>query len=104
MLKIKANPTFHADVQIPAPGGVKHEITIEFKHKTKAEFDEYMQGKEAANRSEEDTILGIAVGWTGVDAPLSKESLRELFQNYHASSRVIAERYAEELFQVRQKN
>lgn len=104
MLKLKASPTFKAKVGIPAAGGETVEIEVEFKHMTKGQLEQFLTGDEAKTRKDEDTILAIASGWSGVDAEFNKASLTELFQHYHAAARVMVEAYFLELTQARLKN
>lgn len=104
MLKIKADPTFKAGVRIPTAGGKVHTIEMEFRHMTADEFREFMSGEASVGRSDVDTVLALAVGWSGVDAPFNRESLEVLFQHHIAAPREIGKVFAEELLQAREKN
>lgn len=104
MLKLKADPVFHATVAIPAPGGKDVKVGFEFKHMTRKALDEFLTSPEAKTRTDEDTILAIASGWRDVDAEFSRESLAEMFENYHAAPRAIVEAYLTQLTQVRLGN
>lgn len=104
MLKIKANPTFKAKVKIPVPGGEKVEIEVEFKHMTRAQLEQFLTGEDAKGRKDEETVLAICAGWSGVDAEFSRDALADLFQNFHGSARAIVETYIIELTQARLGN
>jgi hypothetical protein len=100
--KLTPNPTFKAKVDIPVPGDKKQTIEFEFKHKDKDAFKEFIGTIEKLG--EVDTILGIAAGWSGVDAEFSADSVALLVKNYHAASSAIYRKYADELIQGRLGN
>jgi hypothetical protein len=104
VLKLKANPTFKSKVEIPVPGEKPVTVEIEFKHMTRDALEEYLRGPDAEKRSYEDTVLGIACGWTGIDAPFSREALVELFQNYMGAPLAILAAYGRELGAARLGN
>lgn len=103
MLKLIAAPTFTAKVEIPAPGGAVS-IKIEFKHMTRDAYRAFINAEREIVRSDEDAIMDIAVGWTGVDAEFNRESVAELCQQYHAAPRAIVEAFITQLTQSRQEN
>ncbi|MFJ2989953.1 phage tail assembly chaperone [Collimonas sp. NPDC087041] len=100
--KLNPNPTFKAKVDIPVPGDKKQSIEFEFKHKDKDAFKEFIGTIEKL--SDVDTILAISVGWSGVDADFSPESVALLVKNYHAAAQAIYRKYADELIQGRLGN
>lgn len=104
MLKLKAAPTFKAKVGIPMPGGKAEEVEFEFRHMTRDALNEFLSGKEAEGRSYEDTIAQIVVGWSGVDAPFSKEAVAEMCQNYLGAPTAILGAYGKELAAARLGN
>ena len=104
MLKIKHDPTFIAKVEIPIPGGSKAEVKIEFKHKTKAELDSFLNSEEAKTRSDLDTMMEVVKGWAGIDAEFSRESMDALLDQYHGAARAIISAYLLELTQARLGN
>jgi hypothetical protein len=103
-ITIAAAPTFKATAKIPAPEGKTLAIEFVFRHRTKEELERWSTGDEAKNRSEVDTILGMAEGWTNVEEPFNAEELTKLCQSFHAAGRTIATTYMEELMQARLGN
>src|ERR1043165_3294652 len=103
MLKLRPDPTFVTAVKIPAPTG-EIAIKVEFKHMTKDAYLAFLKAEPEKERSDEDTIMDIAVGWIGVDAEFTRENVRELCQQYHAAPRVIVETFIRELTQNRLGN
>lgn len=104
MLKLKPNPTFKAKVAIQVPGGAPASIEVEFKHMTRSALEHFLTSEEAKTRKDEDTVLEIACGWSGVDSEFNRDSLAALFESYHAAARSIVETYVVELTQARAKN
>lgn len=102
MLKLKPNPTFKAKVGIPTPEG-EAKVEFTFRHKTRAQLQDYLFG-EHPDRSDVDAVLEIAEAWSGVDGEFGRESLDELFQNYHGAAKAIVKTYAEQLTQARSGN
>lgn len=103
MLKLKPNPTFTVPVVIPAPDG-KVTIKVEFKHMTKDAYQAFIKDEAKKDRSDEDAILDIAVGWSDVDGDFNRENLRELCQQYHGAATAIVETFIRELTQARLGN
>lgn len=103
MLKFKPAPTFRATVTIPVPGdGDPLKIDFTFKHRTKSELLEFTDAQNT--RDDVDTILAVASEWHGIDDPLGRESLTELFEAFHAAPRSIVTKYITELTQARLGN
>lgn len=102
MVKIVANPTFKATVDIPSAGGQVVSIEFEFKHKTRTAFQAW--AKPDLWPTNEDAILDIASGWTDIEDPFGRESLTLLFENFQAAPKAICEKYAHELLLGRAKN
>ena len=103
MLKLVANPTFHARVAVPTPGGPV-EIKVEFKHKTKSQYDALIQEWTETGRKYDAAVMDIAVGWSGIDAEFNAENIVEFGQQYHAGPRAIVEAYVESLTQAKSGN
>jgi hypothetical protein len=103
MLKLIAAPTFNAKVEIPTPSGAVS-IKVEFKHMTRDAYKAFINAEREIVRSDEDAIMDIAIGWTGVDAEFSRESVAELCQQYHAAPKAIVEAFINELTQARTSN
>jgi hypothetical protein len=103
MLKIKPNPTFFAPVEIPTPDGpVK--IKVEFKHRDRDEFAEFIEAEAKLNRADKESLMEIMVGWSGTDAEFSAEAVAEVCKNYHQAGTAIVEAYIETQTQARRKN
>lgn len=96
MLKLKANPTFFAKVEIPAPGGAAS-LKVEYKHMTKAQYAEFIEAESKAKRGDEDALMDIMVGWANVDTEFSKEAVAELCQQYHKAATAIVTTFINEL-------
>ncbi|MBT2326127.1 hypothetical protein J7E62_27745 [Variovorax paradoxus] len=103
MLKLQPNPTFTSAVKIPTPSG-EVAIKVEFKHMTRDAYAAFLKHEGEITRSDEDAIMDIAVGWTGVEGDFTRENVRELCQQYHAAPRVIVETFIRELTQNRLGN
>lgn len=104
MLKLQPSPTFKAKVEIPVPGASSIPVTFEFKHMTRDALNAFLTGEGSEQRSYEDTVAGIVVGWEGVDAAYGREALATLFQNYMGAPTAILETYGKELNKARLGN
>ncbi|WP_052736110.1 phage tail assembly chaperone [Aquincola tertiaricarbonis] len=94
MLKLIPNPTFKAKVQIPEPGGLEHQVTIEFKHHTRDEMDRLIESDAwKASGNEIANVMSIVVGWEGIDAPFNAESVALLVQHYQLAPAHIVEAF-----------
>lgn len=96
MIKLKADPTFVANVDIPSPNGGMA-IKFTFNHMRKSDLEAFLTGEDAKGRSDEDVVLAIASGWSGVDAEFNRDSLTQLFQNYHGAPRAIVTKWFDQL-------
>ncbi|AKJ28842.1 phage tail assembly chaperone [Caldimonas brevitalea] len=110
MLKLKANPTFKAKVEIPIPGGEKVAVEFEFKHMPRSEFEGWLNERRAQieegikPNQDVDTIMKVACGWSGVDGDFTRDNVALFLDQYHAASRCIGEAYGRELMQLRLGN
>jgi len=103
-LKLLANPTFRAKVNIPLPGGEKADFVGIFKHRTADQLREFSTGEEAKGRSDIDTVMAMLTGWEEVDAEFSAEAVSQMLQQHHAAARAIGDAYVRELMQARLGN
>jgi hypothetical protein len=103
MLKIQANPTFNSRVEIPTPEGPVA-IKIVFKHMDTDTFKDFIDREAKAQRSNEDAIMDIAEGWSGVDGEFTRENIATVCKQYHAAAGVIVETFIKELTQARVGN
>jgi hypothetical protein len=105
MLKLTPNPTFKAKVLIPVPGDDKGtEILCTFKHMDRDTFAAYSAPDAAAKRTDAESVLGVLVGWDGIDAAFSPETVADLIRQYHGAAFAIVSAYAVELTKARAKN
>lgn len=100
-LSLKANPTFKAKVGIPVAGGAAVDVEFEFRHKTKKELAEFLDG--ATEMTDKSSIMATVCGWELSD-PFNEDSVDQLIQNYHGAARAIVNAYLIELSQVKIKN
>lgn len=102
-LKLKADPTYFAKVEIPTPTGPV-EIKVEYKHMTRDEYKTFIDAELKLRRSDEESLMDLMVGWSGVDSAFSKEAVTQLCQQYHAAPRAIVEGFINSLTQSRLGN
>lgn len=103
MLKIQANPTFTSRVEIPTPEGPVA-IKVVFKHMDTDAFKEFIDREAKLQRSNEDAIMNIADGWSGVDGEFNRENIAKVCKQYHAAAGVIVETFITELTQAKAGN
>ena len=101
LLKLQASPKFKAKVAIPVAGGPSVPVEFEFKHRTAAALEEFF--KQAADRSDLDSVMETATGWELTDK-FNRENVELLLQNYQGAARAIAETYTRELMALRLGN
>jgi hypothetical protein len=101
MLKLKADPTFVAEVPVPIPGGRPANVKFTFKHRTKDDAAAFFE----AHKDDLDVkfLMEIAVGWELSDA-FNAENVAVLMQNYHGAARAIFSTYVTELAGARLGN
>ncbi|MCY1444079.1 Phage tail assembly chaperone [compost metagenome] len=98
---LKAAPTFKNAVELPIHGGESAVVVIEFKHRTRAELDEWI--KEIQGKTDAEVLAGCVVGWD-LDDKCEAESFALLTQNYAGAGHVISKAYTDEIVQTRRKN
>jgi hypothetical protein len=103
MLKIQANPTFNAPVDIPTPEGVVR-IKMVFKHMDTDAYNEFIKREAELQRSNEDAIMDIAEGWSGVDGDFVRENVAKVCKQYHAAASAIVTAFIKELTQAKVGN
>lgn len=103
MLKIQANPTFNARVEIPTPDGPVA-IKMVFKHMDTDTYNEFIKREAELQRSNEDAILDIAEGWSGVDGDFTRENIATVCKQYHAAAGAIVTAFITELTQAKAGN
>lgn len=100
-LKLVANPTFKAKVGIPVAGGDPVDVEMTFKHRTKADLEEFI--KTRAGKDDIDSFMEMVTGWE-LDDPFSKENAETLLQNYAGAGLATFKTYIDQLVQARIKN
>jgi len=100
-LKLAVSPTFPLTVTIPVAGGESAQIKLVCKHRTKAEVDEFIASR--ADKSDADSILGMATGWD-LDDAFNAENIETMCQNYIAAPLEIYREYLGELTKAKAKN
>lgn len=101
MFKLKADPTFSAKVPFPVAGGTSVDVSLTFKHRTKAELNKWLEGSKS--RSDEDTFLDMVEGWE-IDEPFTKENVAILLQHHIGVALATYQVYVDELTRHREKN
>lgn len=103
MFKINPNPTFTAKVPLSIPGEAKPAmVDVEFKHLSKKAIKAFFENLEG--KSDAESLGEIIVGWKGIDAPFSAETLEKLLDNYPAAGRELFDAFRVELMEARAKN
>ncbi len=103
MLKLTPNATFKANVEVPTPEG-KQVIGMTFKHMTKDEYNAFINDEKTKTRSDEDAVLDIATGWSGVEGEFNRENIRAVCQIYHGAATAIVQTWIKELTQYKLGN
>jgi hypothetical protein len=98
-LKLVAEPTFKANVNIPVPGAEPAVVEFTFRHRTRKQLQDWLQEE----RDDATAVTEMAVGWDLVE-PLDKDSAELLVQNYYGAAREVLNVYLDELTQARTKN
>lgn len=100
-LTLIASPTFSAKVGIPVAGCEPADVVFTFKHRSKADLDEFVASRQGA--SEVDSVMAMAQGWDLV-AEFNAENVALLIQNYIGAPVVIFRAYLDELLKTKAKN
>lgn len=103
MLKVSANPSFWAPVEISVPGEQKPQLVqIKFKHLDRDAAKAFIESVEG--KTDLEILTQIIEDWKGVDTPYSESVLQQLLQNYPASGAEIYISYQRELVGSKRKN
>lgn len=101
-LKLQPAPTFWAKVPIPLPGGEKHEIELEFVHKTRDDLDKWRSEKDV--KTDGKAVMTIVKNWRGVEGDFNEDNINAVLQNYHGAGIAIGRTYIEQLMQLKLGN
>ncbi len=102
--KLKANPTFKAEVGIPVAGETPQKIVIEFQHRTASQMQEFIESSDFEKMDNLDFIKQMAVGWEGVDAEFNEENIKLLIDEFPRAPSAIRDVYLFELIGAKIKN
>lgn len=103
MFKLQPNPTFIAKVDLSIPGEEKPQtIDVEFRHMSRKEIKAHSERN--ASKTDVEALGEIIVGWKGVDAEFSAETLGQLLDNYPLAAGELFAAFSRELFEARRKN
>jgi hypothetical protein len=101
-LKLIANPTFAAKVAIPVAGGASVDVEFTFKHRTKAQMDEFLKERDGKPITA-DTLLEMVSAWE-LEDEFGKASMELLMENYIGAALAIYLTYIDELYKAKAKN
>jgi hypothetical protein len=96
-LKLVANPTFKAKVEIPVAGGDPVPVEFIFKHRTKTALEEFV--KTRTGKSDAESFMEMVEGWE-LDDPFNKESVELLCDNYIGAGLETYRVYLDQLMQA----
>lgn len=100
-LRLNPEPTFKAKVSIPVPGSSPASVEFTFKHKTRAQTKEWIEG--LADGSDTAIVQEIVVAWE-LDDEFTPENVARLCENYLGAAAAILSTYLAELRGAREKN
>ena len=106
MFKLKPNPTFIVEVDIPRADGEDGKLKVKYKHKGKDGLQAFLEslGKDGDTRKDVDVLLDIMDGWDEVDAPFGEKSLTAMLNDFPAASKAIFDAYLPALMDGVRKN
>lgn len=103
MLRLQPNPTFRAAAAISIPGeAAPVAIEVEYRHLGREALIAYFDG--LPGRPDLDALADIVVGWSGVDAPFSRETLAALLDAYPTAALALFEAFRRECLEAKAKN
>lgn len=108
MFKLKADPTFVAEVAFPVAGAASVPVSLTFRHRTKAELDKWLEAgkpKEdgSQRRTDEQTFFEMVEAWS-LDEPYTRENVDVLLQHRIGVALATYQTYLNELTRHREKN
>lgn len=102
-LKLVAEPTFKATVEIPIAGSAPVSVVFTFRHRTKTQLAEFTKASEGKSESDLDFVMGMVCGWE-LDDEWTAENVALLLENYHGAAAAISMRYPQVLVTGKQGN
>ncbi|MBV2160247.1 phage tail assembly chaperone [Achromobacter denitrificans] len=99
---LNPKPTFKKKVPLPIPGDGFEDVEFTFKHRTRDEFKEFLDGlKDRVDDVE--LLMDIVSGWV-LEDPFDAENVGRLVQGYPGSARAVLGTYIDELSKAREGN
>jgi hypothetical protein len=98
---LKADPTFTASVDFPVAGAEPVPVKLTFKHRTKAQLDEWLVAR--AERSDIDSFMDMVVGWDLADE-FNGANVALLLDNHIGVAVATWRAYIDELTAARRGN
>ncbi|WP_460033847.1 phage tail assembly chaperone [Megalodesulfovibrio paquesii] len=103
MLKLTPDPQFTAKVGITVPGqDAPAQITVTYKYMTRSQAQAWGQG--LGEKTDNEALADVVLGWEGVDAPYSRETLDQLLDAYPAAGLELLTAFRQNLLESRRKN
>lgn len=102
MFKLDPKPTFIVPVEIHVPGEGKGRINAEFLFLDRDTRAEYVAGLK--DKSNLDALFEIMVGWSEVDSPFTRDTLKKLLDTYSTSATALFDAFFNELSGAPVKN
>lgn len=107
-IKLNAEPTFSAPVEVHVPGKGAVKVNFTFKHRTRDEFNAWVAEGKRINESGEtlddwEYMQQFVVGWE-LDEAFNRENLLTFLQHYHDAGHGLGVTYARELTGARLGN
>lgn len=100
-LKLVAEPTFQAKVEIPLAGGTSADLVLTFKHRTRQQLDDYINSR--GDKTDVESFMEIVVGWDLEDV-FNADNVELLLENHIAAALAVYRAYLAELVGAREKN
>lgn len=100
-LNLKAQPTFQHPVGIPVAGGDPVPVMFTFRHRTKAQLQEFVDSRKG--KDDVDTTLEMVEGWDLAD-DFTRANLKEMLENYGGAALAIFHVYCDQLLGFKAKN
>lgn len=100
-LTLNAAPTFKAKVGVPVAGGASVDVEFTFRHRTKKQLEEFVQG--ISGQKDVDTFMAMVIGWE-LEDEFNPANVEKLLDNYIGAALAIYQAYLEELVKAKEKN
>ena len=100
-LKLIAEPTFPARVEVPLAGGAVAEVVMTFKHRTRTQLDEYIASR--AGKTDVESFMEIVSGWD-LEDEFTAANVELLLENHIGAALAVYKTYLKELVGAREKN